>query len=322
MDSLAQIEPGIDAARRDVAMLRQLSGQSAHKCTRRLCRIEAPVSAGYNTYNVTWLNGTFLEAAGANTPTYSNRQMSAKGVVHNLAGPDLAQINDIAVAYRIRGRWWIRLVAPGEETEQQNIAGYWNPGGGAAVPIFPSANIGYLLFPPYTTPSRASGFVRFSNVNIAQGATVGSATIYANNLSFSLARFVYANGGIPGGTPIPPDGTYAARGTIVGEDVDNAISHASAAAFDAAARTTASQVYYEGGSLVSGVFTPDHAVGTNTSYDVTNIVQEIVNRAGWVSGNTMQFFFDESGSNFTAPFASPTYGTWSTYAATLVLGWS
>lgn len=95
--------------------------------------------------------------------------------------------------------------------------------------------------------------VRFPSVNVPQGATITSATltIKVNN--------VY---------PV------AGSGTIYGVATDNAVAFSGSNLPTAASKTTAS-------TTISSA-----AVGTR-NYTVTSIIQEIVNRAGWVATNAI-----------------------------------
>ena len=191
-------------------------------------------------------------------------------------------------------------------------AGYWTPGTGGV--ITPSANIGRIMFPPVTITTRASGFVLFDPVPVAQAQVITSATINIANNSGGIPSFLFN----PGTGP-PAGGTYAARGDIFGNDVDDATVPFDALDADSKARTTASTVFVEDGTLVGNTFTPNKPAPANASYDVTAIVQEIVNRPLWASGNAMQFFFDESGSDFADLPAPSYYGTWVTFDPTLTL---
>jgi hypothetical protein len=105
------------------------------------------------------------------------------------------------------------------------------------------------------------GGVRFQTVNLAQGQVIDSA-------------FLGVNVTLRSGT-----GTA----TLKGQAVDDAPAWANASAFSpkTMAATTANLV----------VQTPP--VTGQTAYDVTAIVQEIVNRAGWVANNDLRLGFTD-----------------------------
>ena len=103
------------------------------------------------------------------------------------------------------------------------------------------------------------GGLRYQGVGIPQGALITSATL-------SLATWIGVGGG----------GT--AWGSWYGEAADSSAAWSSAARPDQRTKTTAScPVLWSGG---------DYAAN---AHDVTAIVQEIVNRAGWASGNVLSF---------------------------------
>ena len=102
-----------------------------------------------------------------------------------------------------------------------------------------------------------TSFARFPNIVVGQGGVVSTAllTLYTATLQ---------NGGP----------TFY----ISGKDVDNAGTYTAIADIVPTTETNA---------LVTG---PTLTVSTSFTVDVTNIVQEIVNRAGWVSGNAIMFY--------------------------------
>lgn len=105
-----------------------------------------------------------------------------------------------------------------------------------------------------------NAFFRFLDVAVAQGAIVSEATLTLNVTLVS-------------GTP---------NTTLYGVDADTAAAFADPGNLPSAvARTTASA-------------DPDPA-GTGTKViTVTTIVQEIIDRAGWASGNAMAFVVDDN----------------------------
>lgn len=112
---------------------------------------------------------------------------------------------------------------------------------------------------------RTGGF-RFTNVNIPQGATITSAT---------WQGYLTRSQGAP---------TLVFRG----QAADSALSFAATCAdFDGRTKTTAS-VNFAPGSV------------TNTWYsspDFAAVIQEIVNRPGWTSGNALVLFLDWNGTD-------------------------
>jgi len=108
-----------------------------------------------------------------------------------------------------------------------------------------------------------------SRLNVPQGATISAANLY-----------------------VTANGTWSADDVdivIAAHDADHGVRPANVAAYDSAARTTASV-------NVSGV--PHQTDGTEYLLaDVKTIVQEIVNRVGWDRYNAICFFLEDNGSD-------------------------
>lgn len=116
---------------------------------------------------------------------------------------------------------------------------------------------------------------RIPNVTVAQGTTIGSAILAHDQLQN------YSGFGDLTGV------------TLYGQAADNAAQFAvTSGDISGRARTTANVA----GSAI--------AANSPFSKDVTSIVQEILNRAGWVSGNAMAFLFISTGAagNFIQPY--------------------
>lgn len=159
---------------------------------------------------------------------------------------------------------------------------------------FKSPSSWYTADPLYWTGSDVNQALRFTSVSIPQGATITSATLT-----------VYTNANMSGASVTDEVRVY-------GEDVDNAPAISSAA--DALSRfptnaTTANVDWYvweANGPLTNA----DQPV---ISPSISTIVQEIVNRPGWVSGNSMMFFVDDLGTGIALAMRSYFNGTAGTY---------
>lgn len=115
-----------------------------------------------------------------------------------------------------------------------------------------------------------SSAIRFTNVAIPQGALVHSAIIRLEQHTVFGA-------------------TTNCNIRIRGEDADNAVTFVNYANWLARVRTTA---YVDQSISIAWV--------NNTFYnlvDISSIIQEIVNRPGWVSGNNLVIFIDNNGSD-------------------------
>lgn len=116
---------------------------------------------------------------------------------------------------------------------------------------------------------------RFLNVTIPQGATINSAVLVVEADS--------------------PSGTVTAiRTQLRADDIDNATAPTSVATFNALTRTTAKVDFDPAVWVISTVYSlPDLAA----------VVQEVTDRAGWVSGNALQLLWDDDGTSPTNTYA-------------------
>lgn len=112
-----------------------------------------------------------------------------------------------------------------------------------------------------------NSFFRFQNVTIPQGATIASATL----------RVVSA------GTQ-----TGSLVSTISGNDEDNATAPTTYAGYNAKVLTSATVAWNTAAAWP--------AESAFTSPSIITIVQEIVNRVGWDSGNALMLFIKDNGS--------------------------
>ena len=110
-------------------------------------------------------------------------------------------------------------------------------------------------------------YFRFTNVTITQGSTINSALFRPvavdTDTSTNWITRLYFNA------------------------VDNASNPASGAALDALALTTA---------FATPTNSLNTSAGTRYDFDVTSVLQEIVNRAGWASGNAVTVLWLDNGS--------------------------
>jgi len=117
-------------------------------------------------------------------------------------------------------------------------------------------------------------FFRFINVTIPNASTINSAhlTLIASAASSNSAPALI----------------------IYGNDIDDAANPADHAAYVALTRTTASVAWAPAKTSLNEEY--------NTA-DITTIIQEIVDRGSWASGNAMAIFIEDNGSssgNYTA----------------------
>jgi hypothetical protein len=109
--------------------------------------------------------------------------------------------------------------------------------------------------------------MRFQNVAVPQGATITVAYI-----TYTAALL----------------GVKAVILKIYGEDADDTSTFSDLADYEGRTRTSAG---------VTGWSPGDWSVDSEyNSPSITTIIQEIVDRAGWVSGNAMTFFWEDNGT--------------------------
>lgn len=123
---------------------------------------------------------------------------------------------------------------------------------------------------------RSGSGIRFSNVNIPQGATITSAYLtFTSRLDTegTTARTMIVGDKEPDAAAFSTLANYQARrGTDVGGANNNL-------------RTTA-EVYWDN----IGPWTPGNQY---TSPDISSIIQEIIDQPGWTSGNHLALFWDD-----------------------------
>ena len=125
-----------------------------------------------------------------------------------------------------------------------------------------------------------SSYLRWVSVTIPQGATIISAKL-------TLKCAASTNTGV-------------ANANIYGNNVDNASSIPSLSAYNSAALTTA---------FTNWVITSWTVGSVYDSPDITNLIQEIVNRPGWASGNALQVLIKNNGSGSNSTKAFTSYNT-------------
>jgi hypothetical protein len=140
----------------------------------------------------------------------------------------------------------------------------------------------------YTTYSHGSGF-RFTNVAVPQGAVILSAYLQLESI------------GTKSGTPV--------NLRIACENSDNAATFSTVDDYNSRPRTS-----YVNWSNVEAW----NAFVWYNSPDISSIIQQVINRAGWQSGNSIAIFVEDDGTSVYERVAC-TYDNNPTYAAKLVI---
>lgn len=126
--------------------------------------------------------------------------------------------------------------------------------------------------------------VRFPGVTVPQGKTIQSATLLLRN------------------TAAQPAGSNTVSFVVSGYAADSPAMPLTTGALEAMTLTTANTGTLKKGPVTSGV---------DESIDVTNIIQELVNRALWASGNALILIARDDGTStdFWNPEAFDNVGT-------------
>src|SRR5690606_25048014 len=132
--------------------------------------------------------------------------------------------------------------------------GYWISG----LHLQYNSTLSYLGFGNAGASLEVNSFTRFTNITIPQGATISSAKIQIVAAS-SIA-------------------STAVNTTISALDADNASAPTTISEADSATRTTASVDWNSVPAFIAGT--------TYDSPDISSVIQEVVNRPGWNSGNS------------------------------------
>lgn len=138
----------------------------------------------------------------------------------------------------------------------------WEPGGTTS---FTGTSLIVGLF----SGLRYRSFVRFPGVTVPQGKTINSAILTLRS------------------TTAQPLGNATVIFNIYGNAADNPAAPTTAGTAEALALTTATLATTAG----------PVAATTDYTFDVTGIIQEIVSRSGWASGNALILVLKESGSS-------------------------
>ncbi|KKM08182.1 hypothetical protein LCGC14_1726460, partial [marine sediment metagenome] len=134
------------------------------------------------------------------------------------------------------------------------------------------STVGASLFLGNRSGTERGHSLRYPNVNIPQGTTITDAyLIYtaSDNLSVTTCNV-----------------------TISGNDIDDAVAPTSAAEYNGLTLTTATVDWNNLPLFANGV--------TYRSDALTAIIQEIINRSGWVFGNALQLRVDDNSSSSNA----------------------
>ena len=138
--------------------------------------------------------------------------------------------------------------------------------------------------------------LRFNNLTIPQGATITSARIQFTTQTVTNASTVNL--------------------TIQGENVDNAATFTAAASNISSRANTAASVNW---NAVAGWGIAGQAGANQLSPNLSTVLQEIVNRPGWVNGNSANFIIRNNASTASATRSAQSFDTNSANAPILIV---
>ena len=146
----------------------------------------------------------------------------------------------------------------------------------------------------YTGATVNTTGLRFNNLRIPQGATITSATIQFTTQTVTTANTVNV--------------------TVRGENVDNATTFTTAASNLTSRTTTSASVNW---SAIAGWGTAGQAGANQLTPNLSSVLQEIVNRGGWVNGNSANFIISNNASTASATRSAQAFDTNSANTALL-----
>ena len=127
---------------------------------------------------------------------------------------------------------------------------------------------------------------RWTNVTIPNAATISTATVL-----FASSSLSYTFQSIGSGA----SGSDDLKIIVSAHDHDNSPASVSAADWETRSRTTANTIITQ---TEDGLSTRVLGATDMNALNVTSAVQEVVNRAGWSSGNALTIIVDDNGSDF------------------------
>jgi len=151
----------------------------------------------------------------------------------------------------------------------------------------------------YTAEQYGMGSTQLEPINPPPVQIVDESHIFIDGL---------ANHDNPG---IPADPADAVRMLIRAEDIDDApASYGTETAYDSAARKSASKALTIPYRQYVGSKESPRVIGDEITYpDITAVIQEVISRPGWTSGNHLRIFFDENGSDSNLFPPTTSYGS-------------
>lgn len=105
-ERVLQLERTLGSIQHEIIGARQPLPKFDNRPQVRVARVANNPTSGDNTFQIVFLDGSYPKASGNQTPTYLDRQLTAKEVAFNLAGTELNQGDKVPV-YFSNGHWWL-----------------------------------------------------------------------------------------------------------------------------------------------------------------------------------------------------------------------
>jgi len=212
--------------------------------------------------------GISVRCVGEDSSVGENKNIKVESSIKD--GVLTETVNDVGLAYPVKIDPSI-TVQLASANASCNV--YWDTGFAWA---YASGVYCYVGRTTFGTRERDGGGLLFQSVSIPQGSSISTAYI---NFTARLADIQFT--------------TYS---RLTGEDVDNARLFANLTDYQTRRGTAvggASNIYLTSANVS---WTMDGWTTVNATYQspsIVTIVQEIVSRVGWASGNSMNIFFDD-----------------------------
>lgn len=144
-ERVLQLEGDLYAVKQELRAANHRAARIGAPNNFRLARITNTPSTSDNTFEVIFLDGKFTQAAGVNSPSYTDRQLASRATVYNITGVKLDK-DDVIPVYSWSNRFWTYVPdtttdpgGGGGSCEAQIFQGvrYWeiDPGGGAVTEV-------------------------------------------------------------------------------------------------------------------------------------------------------------------------------------------
>lgn len=122
-ERVLQLEGDLYAVKQELRAANHRAARIGAPNNFRLARITNTPSTSDNTFEVIFLDGKFTQAAGVNSPSYTDRQLASRATVYNITGVKLDK-DDVIPVYSWSNRFWTYVPDTSESTPGTDFAEY------------------------------------------------------------------------------------------------------------------------------------------------------------------------------------------------------